>query len=892
MRPTKLTMSAFGPYKDKAVLDMDSLGIQGIYLITGETGAGKTTIFDAIVYALYGKTSGDDSTSRDEKMIRSKYADDSTPTYVEMEFVVRGESYRIKRNPEYKRPKSRGEGYTTESAGVEFYLPNGDAAKGTMTSINEQIADVIRVDKNQFCKLAMLAQGDFQKFLLDTTKNKTAILRKVFSTEIYESVQNILKSDVSEINRAYQELNRDVELFLSDVRFPSVDTFRLDFENAKTIEEKKDILERLVEKDNLNKSQLKEKAELLDEEIKSLNESIRTAKRKTELLEQKSKFEQQIAEKQAELSSLKRQLDNAEKLVDEQEKIIKESESYKEALKQFENLEQAKRELRIIAKDSEQKTERCDAVKAEIQDIKKRLDDMNDIDKLTSAARENMQQLESIGKELKKHIDAQNSKKILAEKLLPVQEKCKQSIEAYENAYRLYIGEQAGILAQELRDGEPCAVCGSVTHPHPAELHENAPDKHKLEQLKKVRDSAETERNEITLKLELTNKIIEESEDALNELIGNISYDEALMEKIKGEYSAQQKIIKAQEERKKQRALLEKALPDKEAELTALNESIISLKGRMAAAQEKVNSIKVEYSDKNEIKAKIDELSKQYNEIKTAIEKARTAFNSCNENCSRLMGNADAVKKELESIEKADTDIDSLNEKLTQLNSKRGSILQSIEELSNRLTVNEKILQKLQTHIEKIAGVEKELMWKKSLSDTANGTIADGKHRKITLENYVLCEYFKRILNRASTRLMVMSSGQYDLVLMNDESNHKSQVGLDVGVIDHHNGSRRSARSLSGGEKFMASLSLALGLAEEVQSRAGGIQLDTMFVDEGFGSLDSNTLELAMRALNSIADSNRLVGIISHVDALESRISRQIVVTKSSAGGSNAKIIV
>lgn len=892
MRPTKLTMSAFGPYKDKAVLDMNSLGVQGIYLITGETGAGKTTIFDAIVYALYGKTSGDDSTSRDEKMIRSEYADDTTPTFVEMEFEVRGKSYRIKRNPEYRRPKSRGEGFTTESAGVEFCLPDGSYAKGTVTSINEQIVEVIRVDKNQFCKLAMLAQGDFQKFLLDTTKNKTAILRKIFSTDIFEQVQNILKSDVGEISKAYQQLNREVEIFLNDVSFAVLDQSEIDFANAKSTVEKKEILEAYVEKENLNKARLKDEANSLDNEIKQINERISAAKRRAELLEKQSSIRQQISEKEKELAQLKVKNDEAQKLSERQEVIIRETGRYKEALNKLEALKTASAELERINKEIKQQADRRSALKTELDNINKALSGMKDIDAVIADAEKEKARLENIGKVLKNYLDSKNEKERFTEKLIPIQKKCTAASENYDQAYSLYINEQAGILAQQLRDDKPCPVCGSLTHPAPAALHEQAPDKDELERLRKIRDDAEAKRKDILISLELADKRIEDSAGELETLIGSGSYDEALREKIRNEFAEQRNIIRAQEERKREKLLLEKELPKKESEVEKLTELLLSLEGKRAAAQEKVNSASTEHSDENEIRNKINELSKQYDEIKSAIENAANAYNSCKELYSRLVGNDDAIGKELESIPQDDTDMALLTEKLSALESKKGELSRNAEELSNRLNVNEKILKKLQGHIEEIAKVEKELMWKKSLSDTANGTIADGKHRKITLENYVLCEYFKRILNRASARLMVMSSGQYDLVLQNDESNHKSQVGLDVGVIDHYNGSIRSVRSLSGGEKFMASLCLALGLSDEVQSSSGGIQLDTMFVDEGFGSLDSNTLELAMRALNSLADSNRLVGIISHVDALESRISRQIVVTKSSACGSSAKIVV
>ena len=181
---------------------------------------------------------------------------------------------------------------------------------------------------------------------------------------------------------------------------------------------------------------------------------------------------------------------------------------------------------------------------------------------------------------------------------------------------------------------------------------------------------------------------------------------------------------------------------------------------------------------------------------------------------------------------------------------------------------------------------EKRYGYVSSLADTANGKLS-GKE-KIMLETYIQTTYFDRIIARANLRFMKMSDAQYELKRLEEASNNRSQSGLDLGVIDHYNGSQRSVKTLSGGESFMAALSLALGLSDEIQSSAGGIQIDTMFVDEGFGTLDSDSLELAYNALAGLTEGNRLVGIISHVSELKDKIDKQIVVTKEKSGGSNA----
>ena len=189
-----------------------------------------------------------------------------------------------------------------------------------------------------------------------------------------------------------------------------------------------------------------------------------------------------------------------------------------------------------------------------------------------------------------------------------------------------------------------------------------------------------------------------------------------------------------------------------------------------------------------------------------------------------------------------------------------------------------------------IDALEQRLMWMGSLSDTANGTL--GGKEKIMLETFVQMTQFDRILARSNTRLMMMSRGQYELLRREEAENKQSHSGLDLDVLDHYNGTRRSVKSLSGGESFQASLSLALGLSEEIQSAAGGIQMDTMFIDEGFGALDEEALEQAIRALSGISSQNRLVGIISHVAELKDQVEKQILVKKDRTGGSRAEIIL
>ena len=212
-----------------------------------------------------------------------------------------------------------------------------------------------------------------------------------------------------------------------------------------------------------------------------------------------------------------------------------------------------------------------------------------------------------------------------------------------------------------------------------------------------------------------------------------------------------------------------------------------------------------------------------------------------------------------------------------------------IKEINARASANRSIYKALKKQVESIADTEQKLRWVKALADTAGGNLQG--REKVMLETYVQTAYFDRIISRANVRFMVMSGGQYELKRSSTADNNRSQSGLSLDVVDHYNGTERSVKTLSGGESFKASLSLALGLSDEIQASAGGIRLDTMFIDEGFGSLDEESLQQAMRALSGLAESDRLVGIISHVPELKEKIDRQIRVIKDRSGGSRVEII-
>ena len=355
--------------------------------------------------------------------------------------------------------------------------------------------------------------------------------------------------------------------------------------------------------------------------------------------------------------------------------------------------------------------------------------------------------------------------------------------------------------------------------------------------------------------------------------------------------------IKKAENKIKRKEEIEKLLPEMSKTLELEREKLIKITDDVKTKNAENNSLerqitalktKLTFNSKEMAVAEITALNKQTEEITAAYDRAQKLLGQSKE---RLASFESAKKEILKRIGNGkEVDLEKETERQTLLEQNLKELEEKSKNLHSRLTANKYALKSIRLKSGDLAVKEIRYASVKALSNTANGQIS-GKD-KIMLETYIQMNYFDRIIARANTRLMIMTDGQYDLVRQTKAVSKSGQSGLDLDVIDHYNGSRRSVKTLSGGESFKASLALALGLADEIQSSAGGIKLDTMFVDEGFGSLDEESLTAAMKALTSLADGNRLVGIISHVGELKQKIDKQIIVTKDKSGGSKAEIVV
>lgn len=918
MRPLKITMSAFGPYAGEVTLDMQKLGKSGIYLITGDTGAGKTTIFDAISYALYGEASGN---YRENTTLRSKYASADTPTFVELEFEYNNEIYKISRNPEYPRPNKRGEGFTKQSANAELVMPDGSVIT-KIKDVSAKVEEIIGINKNQFSQIAMIAQGDFRKLLNCETNERSKIFRKIFKTEPYHNIEIKLSSLFNELKRNREKEKSGIEQYINQLKCNENDTLSLELERAKSgdvlIEDVIKLAGEIINKDTLEYTKTQKNIESINEEIEKINSNIK-------LYENQEATKKAYAGASAKLEELKTKRNECEK-------------AYKSAEAQRERLEDLTRKINLInskmpkydeLKSLENsinertqsfeksnnllklKQQEITSLEKEIDEKSKALEEVKGADllvqKLTAQKEEINKKAEAL-KELKTEIDRCKAEQ---KNLKNAQSFAKFALDEYgalENEYnQIYIAffnEQAGIIADELKDGEPCPVCGSTSHPNLARKSENAPSQADVESaqnlVKKAQEKADKARDTASALKSRFDEIAANVKSAAKKLFGtddNVFDDyNSNINALKKEYDCTLALLKTANEKLNLYKKLDKEIPKIQEKQKSLLDEISTLNTQKASDEafisentKRVTSIKSEldFESADRAKDKLKEFTNLSSDIKNAIEKSKNDFDDIKSKYDTQKGTKASLENALKEFK--EIDLVSLNEKSLKLNEHKKDIDRTAKSLYSRIESNKLLVDNISEKRDILKEYDDKYVWLKALSETANGDIS-GKE-KITLETFVQMTYFDSIIRKANIRLLTMSDGQYELVRRSDAETLKKNEGLALDVIDHFNGSSRSVSTLSGGESFMASLCLALGLSDEIQSSNGGIKLDTMFVDEGFGSLDGEALDRALSALTSLSQGNRLVGIISHVDALCDRIDNKIVITKDRTIGSNAQII-
>ena len=919
MRPIKLVMSAFGPYAGVTKLELDKLGTKGLYLITGDTGAGKTTIFDAITFALYGEASGD---NRNADMFRSKYADPDTPTEVELTFEYNGKAYTVRRNPAYLRPKTRGEGFTSKAADAELHYPDGRVV-AKLKDVNSAIIEIMGIDRNQFTRIAMIAQGDFLKLLLASTDDRKKIFQKLFHTKNYWFLQESLKAQSGSLAKDYEKASDSIKQYIGGIlceeENPLSVSVRKAMNGEMTTEDVTELLDKLIVEDTKAQETMSAEIDKKEASVKELTAKVAKAEEQKKAEISLKKSEEKLIQVTGKLREAKAEMDSANEKKPQITELGEKIAALKNELPLYDELDAKKKNLEKIVKSIAADTkklsaekEKSEKLKAEIQTFKEELQTLGKADEEKLKADHQKELLE------KEQAAVKEVQALLAEltkleaQLAKMQADYKQKSEAaealrnkYEADNKAYLDEQAGILAETLTDGLPCPVCGSVHHPNPAVKSAAAPTKAALEKSKKAAAAAEKEAAAASEKAKETltaisekKSYIEKSAEKIIEVNSFIEISEALSTKSQELETALEKnrraMLKAAAKvsRKHQ---LDKLIPSKEDEINRLQTSITELEKSLASlssskdAEEKqieATKDKLRFDNKATLQKEIAVLTAQKTAIESAIEKAVRDYNNRDKEVAEIKSAIEETKKLLQ--DKEPFEIESEKQRLSELTAQKNAMAKKLQSVVVRLATNALMQKRIREKSEEVSEIEKQWTMVKALSNTANGNIS-GK-AKIMLETYIQMTYFDRIIARANTRLMIMSGGQYELKRRTDSDNKRSQSGLDLDVIDHYNGSERSVKTLSGGESFKASLALALGLSDEIQSYAGGIRLDTMFVDEGFGSLDEESLQQAIRALTGLTEGNRLVAIISHVADLKDRIENQIIVKKDRLGGSTAKI--
>ena len=920
MRPLTLTLSAFGPYAGQITLALEQLGKNGLYLIRGDTGAGKTSIFDAIAFALYGEASGD---QREAAMFRSQYAAPDTPTFVELTFESAGKTYRVRRVPEYTRPAKRGGGVTLQRAEAELTMPDGRVVT-RVKEVGQAVREIVGVDREQFAQIAMIAQGDFLKLLVASTEERMRIFRQIFHTGRYQKLQAALKDQLAALSRARDKLRDGLMQAVGSARYPADSVLGQRLADAQAgrllLQETAALLDEIVRQDSAAQEAGRRALERLDKQIgqaaRTLGQARELAAARTQLRDAQAK--RQAIQQEMEKAGAARAALAARK--PEREALAQQAAALAEEVRRHEACSRLDQALEAAQK---RYTDGCAAQAA----CAKQLTDLAD---QQAAARAGQERLADSAiraeKQRAEHaalLEEQRAFNGLSRDLDAVAASARQyarvqkdylaaaqSAEAAQGRYqqmnRAFLDEQAGILALGLQDGAPCPVCGACSHPRPAQVTLGAPREADLEQAKQQAAAAQAEAGRLSAEAGQLRGALEARRAGLQqrarELLGDVPCEE-MAEQIAAAGAALRDRLAACKSALDQAQQDMRQLDQFGHTLRTLEQAVQQAQARQAAAQQAIARAEqdtqhlarqkqeladgLRYPDQAAARGAAQQTKDTIQDLDRRTEQADQAYQACKSQADALEGTIAALAGQLEHA--PEIDMETIQAELEACNARRRALEDGQTARAARLDRNQDALRALETHGAALAEAEQKWGWVKSLADTAGGQLVG--REKIMLETYVQMTYFDRILARANTRLMVMSRGQYELKRRAQAENNRRQSGLELDVVDHYNGSVRSVKTLSGGESFQAALSLALGLSDEVQSAAGGVQLDVMFVDEGFGSLDEEALEQAVRALSDLSGGNRLIGIISHVEALARRIDRQIVVTKHGTAGSDAVIV-
>ena len=1030
MRPLKLTMAMFGPYAHETTIDFSAFGESGVFLITGDTGAGKTTIFDAIAYALYGHVTNE---RRSGSGMRSDYALPNDPTYVDLTFEHAGKTYNIRRSPSYERPLRNGQGTRTQAARVILTMPDRLPIEND-NQVRQEIEGLIRLDYTQFKQVSMLAQGEFLNLLLAKSREREEIFRRLFGTHVCDRLCKVLRQRTEEKADQVEQMSRDMIAGLTELRLP-------DAPNVECAADAQTLLpaaEKMIEADLERAHQLKSeiaaaRAEYADavqkkaeeEHINQLFEQLETAKKRAEALNGQAQTADTLrdrlktAEKAAllgdeaaALSEQRRRMNETRSRLQGTQTQLQEAQSRKdaaaEAMKALPAMNEKLEKLSIDKSTLEKLLPRFDArdaASAEVSRLERVQDETRrqvetyekQIEKLkaiiaqleteiaegTRAETELTQtrsEMEKLEKRMESLIRLARLVETLAgeradlSKSLMSQQRAGQILETaesrYNSAYTRYLASQAGLIARTLKDEEPCPVCGSKTHPHPAVLVENrgeVPSAEALEALKAEVARVRTVHEQLSRSNAEQTARLREIDAQAKEMAQSLSIEAEVRAIARDELETRRQAIQlnrrmselnaalqntraAQKKRDEAKALMEQA----ESALATERKTLTEQSSTLAAARERLNALSQDmqgYQGARQARAALALLTRAQAELTAQVDQIRREAGESEKALGELSGRLDAMKRDAEQAqERAQSASEAFDQavraqgfdgeeawqkarldsqtrehiraQITEYDRQAALVRAEIDRLNNETqgrSVDHGAMERAAQAAERLEKLNKEQADVLSRRERnarqlerlrdLNGCylsagdaltrlqrlskISEGKlegHQRVSFEQYVQRSYLEQVLSHANEHLLSMTDGRFEL-RRRDQSDKLRDGALELNVMDYHSGRERSASSLSGGEAFLASLSLALGLSETIAEEAGGVTIDTLFVDEGFGSLDPTALDQAIGTLLRLGEGARLVGVVSHVEELRRRVPRQIIVDAASDKGSRARVV-
>lgn len=884
MKPILLQISGWGPYKGLETVDFREFQKRGLFLITGPTGAGKTTIFDAITYALYGNVSG---SMREKGSVRSDFALADTKTFVELTFSHNGKEYRIYRNPEYMRPKKRKTGeeaYTKEKENAILFLPDDSATEGNQ-EVTKKVQEILRMDYRQFKQISMIAQGEFTKLLTANQREKTEIFREIFDTFFYERFSAALKKKTSGLYAEIMTYRNKMDETIDGVSLSEEQFSELTKGDRYVYET---VLEYLTEKK-------KEQAKEIKEQKKQLKE---TQTRLDSLLTEMEKGKQ--------INSLFAEEHKAKEeylTLKQQEEKIEEKKRLKSQGEKSTGLEIFELAYTQAVKQEEEVQRKHQKVVTEIADYEKQIAE-TDCFWVHKSVIEELLQFGAICSE--KQFALSQKEKVISEKTkelakakeiyLNLEKKMLKKKQEYQNADLQYKRAMVGIVANMVVEGEPCPVCGSLKHPNVATLAGEVPSEEELEQLKesyerenekflqlyenvgKLTGEVETETATLTL-WEEEQKQGEEKVKELYDLLKELCKDTIILPALPGQQ--EEKKPSFWQERKRQ-----------------FEQFILSQKENKVILTEK-KKLSEELKQENE-KLQLQRMEKEA-EWKQKLSEAGYATYEAYQKDKLSKKEIESLRKEIEDYAKKETiQRDYWERTKKALIGKKQIELASLEEEYETISKNKKkqeeelsastisessvvrACESLETKMKEVKLLEKQYGIYGDLDNITSGK----NSKRLVFEQYVLMSYFDSVLRAANLRFSKMTSGRYEIFRAEGTRDGRTKDNLEMDVLDHYTGKYRSIKTLSGGESFKASLALALGLSDVIQMTNGGILVETLFVDEGFGALDSESLEQACETLMSLVEKDHLIGIVSHVPELKERIESQLIIEKTNCGSS------